>query len=237
MNRVVLAGNITSDIYYDHLLIHNVERPFLRMILMANRPRNVAGLRIVLWDELAELYFPYLQRGSEIAVIGQFQTRQHKEKQIYEIEATDLILLRHVNWEFGEQERVRRNLPKPSASANNTFLVGEISKDIYFDWFKRSEGEGNYAYLRLLLTNEQYLNGLRVTVRGSLAELAFPYLREGSKIAVDGHLQTRNRETGKQVVEVTAEHIAFLDNINWEAGTTAQQALAHPKTNEDDHEH
>lgn len=228
MNRVFLAGNITGDIYYDHLLIHQVERPFLRLILMSSRPRYVAGLRIVLWDEMADLYFPYLQRGSEIAVIGQFQTRQHKEKQIYEIEAADLILLRHVNWEYGEAERQRRNLPKPSATANNAFIVGEISKDIYFDWFNRTAGEGSYAFLRLLLTNEEYLNGLRITVRGSLAELAFPFLREGSKIAVDGHLQTRDRETGKQVVEVTAEHIAFLENINWEAGAAAQQSRTNP---------
>jgi single-stranded DNA-binding protein len=128
-----------------------------------------------------------------------------------------------VNWEFGEQERLRRNLPKPSATANNVFVVGTISEDIYFDWFNRSDGEGSYAFLRLMLTNEQYLDGLRVTVRGVLAELAFPFLQAGSKIAVDGHLQTRDRESGKKVVEVTAEHIAFLENINWTAGEAAQK--------------
>jgi len=63
-----------------------------------------------------------------------------------------------------------------------------------------------------------------VTVRGTLAELAFPFLQNGSKIAVDGHLQTRDRETGKKVVEVTAEHIAFLENINWSAGEAAQKS-------------
>jgi len=94
-------------------------------------------------------------------------------------------------------------------------VVGDIGEDIYFDWFKRTNGEGSYAFLRLILNNEQYLNGLRVTVRGTLAELVFPFLQNGSKIAVDGHLQTRDRETGKKVVEVTAEHIAFLENINW----------------------
>jgi single-stranded DNA-binding protein len=129
-----------------------------------------------------------------------------------------------VNWEFGEQERLRRNLPKPSATANNVFVVGTIGADIYFDWFKHSSGEGTYAFLRLMLSNEQYLSGLRITVRGVLAELALPFLQAGSKIAVDGHLQTRDRETGKKVVEVAAEHIAFLENINWAAGEAAQRA-------------
>ena len=117
MNRVFLVGNITGDIYYDRLLIKQIERPFLRLILMSSRPRYVGGMRIVLWDEMAELFFPYLQKGSEIAVIGQLQTREHKEKLIYEVEATNLVLLRHVNWEYGERERLRRNLPKPSDSS------------------------------------------------------------------------------------------------------------------------
>jgi len=224
MNRIFLVGNITGDIYYDRLRIKGTERPFLRLILMSSRPRFVGGMRVVLWDEMAELFFPYLQRGSEIAAVGHLQTREHKEKLVHEIDATNLILLRKVNWEFGEQERLRRNLPKPSATANNVFVVGTIGADIYFDWFKHSSGEGTYAFLRLMLSNEQYLSGLRITVRGVLAELALPFLQAGSKIAVDGHLQTRDRETGKKVVEVAAEHIAFLENINWAAGEAAQRA-------------
>lgn len=222
MNRIFIVGNITGDIYYDRLLIKREKRPFLRLILMSSRPRYVGGMRVVLWDEMAELFFPYLQRGSEIAVIGQLQTREHKEKLVHEIEASNLILLRKVNWEFGEQERLRRNVSKPQASANNVFIVGDVGEDIYFDRFERSKGEGNYAFLRLALTNDEYLTGLRVIVLGTLAELAYPFLQKGSKVAVDGHLQTRDRETGKKVVEVTAEHIAFLENINWAAGEAAQ---------------
>jgi len=224
MNRIFLVGNITGDIYYDRLQIKGHERPFLRLILMSSRPRMVGGIRVVVWDEKAELFFPYLQRGSQIAVIGHLQTREYKGKLVFEIDATNLILLRNINWEFGEQERLKRNLPGLSASANSVFVVGNIHGDIYFDWFDRSGGDGNYAFLRLMLENEQYLNGLRVTIRGSLAELAYPYLQNGSRIAVDGHLQTRDRETGKKVVEVTAEHIAFLEHINWEAGQAAQQS-------------
>jgi hypothetical protein len=46
MNRVFLVGNITGDIYFDHLLIKGNRRPFLRLILMSSRPRLVKGLRI-----------------------------------------------------------------------------------------------------------------------------------------------------------------------------------------------
>ena len=225
MNRLFLVGNITGDIYYDRLLIKGAERPFLRVILMSSRPRVIGGMRVVLWDEQAELFFPYLQRGSEIGVVGALQTREFKGKVIYEIEASNLILLRKINWVFGEQERLRRNLPQLTASANNAFVVGTITDDIYYDLFERAEGGGTYPFLRLMLNNDQYLHGLRIIVRGTLAQLAYPYLQPNSKIAVDGHLQTRDRETGKKVVEITAEHIAFLENIAWQAGDAAQHKV------------
>ncbi len=228
MNRVFLVGNITGDIYFDRLLIKGAERPFLRVILMASRPRVVSGMRIVLWDERAELYYPYLQRGSEIAVFGFLQSRQFKGKLVHEIEAVNLVLLRNINWDQGETERRKYDRSLPEAGGNHVFIIGNVGEDIYYDRFQRGEGNGEYAFLRLMLTNDEYMKGLRVIVRGSLAELSYPYLQERSKIAVDGHIQTRDRETGKKVVEVTAEHIAFLENINWEAGEAAQRArIAH----------
>jgi single-stranded DNA-binding protein len=235
MNRVFLVGNITGDIYFDHLLIKGTERPFLRVILMASRPRVVSGMRIVLWDEKAELYFPYLQRGSEIAVSGFLQSRQFKGKLVHEIEAASLILMRNINWEQGESERQKHNISLPEAGANHVFIIGTVGEDIYYDRFQRGDGNGEYAFLRLMLTNDEYLKDLRVIVRGSLAELSYPYLQEGSKIAVDGHIQTRDRETGKKVVEVTAEYIAFLENINWEAGEEAQRARAGHEEREIEH--
>ena len=85
MNRVFVVGNITGDIYFDRFLIKNEKRTFLRLILMAERPRPLRGMRgwrLVLWDQKAELYFPYLRKGSELAVIGQIESRQHKGKWI-----------------------------------------------------------------------------------------------------------------------------------------------------------
>jgi single-stranded DNA-binding protein len=223
MNHLFLVGNLTGDIYFDRLLIKGVERPFLRVILMASQPHVITGLRIVFWDEQAQLYFPYLQRGSEVAVFGCLQSRQFKGKLIHEVEAVNLVLLRNINWEQGENERQKNKLPFLESTTNHVFIIGTIGEDIYYDRFQRSEGDGQYAFLRVMLTNDEYLKGLRVIVRGSLAEISYPYLQEGSKISVDGHLQTRDRETGKRVVEVTAEHIGFLENINWEAGEAAQR--------------
>ena len=224
MNRIFLVGNLTGDIYFDHLLLKGEETPYLRLVLMADRPRPLRGMRVVLRGSKAEMYYPYLQKGSEVAVVGMLQSRLYREKTIFEIEAEHLILLRNIDWKTGEEVRQKYNWPIPTVSTNSVFVIGEVMDDLYYDWFKRSpeRGEGQYAFLRLLLNNDEYLNGLRVVLRGTLAELAYPYLRPGSRIAVDGHIQTRDRETGQRVTEVTAEHIAFLENIDWEAGETAR---------------
>ena len=120
--------------------------------------------------------------------------------------------------------RNKYGLPSPNGTTNNVFVVGRVMDDIHFDRFKRSTelGGGEYAFLRVRLKCDEYLSGLRVIVRGSLGELAHPYLQPGSKIAVDGHIQTRDRETGKRVVEVTAHNMTFLENINWAAGKAAR---------------
>jgi len=223
MNLVFLIGNISSDIYFDHLHIKETMRPFLRLFLFCHQPREVKGLRVNLWDEKADLYYPYLQRGSRIAVVGNLISREFKGSLSHEVEALNLILMRNINWEYGEQERVRRKLPQPSASANDVFIIGRVGEDIYFDWFKRANDDGSFAFLRLLVSNDRYLDGLRVNVLGSLAELVYPYIKKDCRLAIDGHFQTRSRETGKRSVEVTAEHITFLEGINWHPGAVTPE--------------
>lgn len=228
MNRVFIVGNLTGDIYYDRHLIKGQERSYLRLILMTSRPRMVQGMRIVLWDQKADLYYPYLRKGSEIAVVGQLQSRIYREKLIHEIETENILLLRNIDWTAGERSRQKYNLSSPNGNTSSVFVVGDVAEDIYFDYFKRSpeKGGGEYAFLRLILNSDEYLTGLRVVLRGTLAELAFPYLQPGSKVAIDGHIQTRDRENGQRVTEITAEHIAFLENIDWESGERARQARA-----------
>jgi single-stranded DNA-binding protein len=224
MNRVFVVGNITSDIYFDRLLIKGEKRSYLRLVLMAERPRSVRGMRIVIWDKKAELYFPYLKKGSELAVIGQFESRKYKNQLIHEVVSENMLLLRNIDWERGESIRKQYNLPCPNGTSNDVFIIGEVLEGMQLEWFNPSQENesGEFAFLRLRLKSDDYLNGLRVTARGSLAELIYPYLQIGSKVAIDGYLQTRDLETGKMAVEVRTRNMTFLENINWEAGQAAR---------------
>jgi single-stranded DNA-binding protein len=231
MNRVFLVGNITGDIYHDTFLIKGARRPFLRLILMSNHPRIIKGLRINLWDEAAELYFPYLQRGSGIAVVGSLLSREFKGSLIHEVEALNLILLRNINWEKGEEERNRRAWSMPPHSANSVFLIGKVGEEIHFGRYRRTTGEGSFALLRLRISNEQYLDGLRVNVLGSLAELVYPQIKKDARVAIEGHFQTRSLEGGKRIVEVTAERVTFLDGFPWLLDPALPEP-GHPETGE-----
>jgi single-stranded DNA-binding protein len=230
MNRVFVVGNITGNIYFDRFLMKSEKRSFLRVLLMAHRPRPLRGLRVVLWDEKAELYYPYLKKGSELAVIGQFETRQYRGKMIHEVVSESLLLLRNIDWERGERLRKKYNMPTPNKDSNQVFIVGDMLEDPHFQMLQRSpeRGGGEYACLRLRLRCDEHLDGLRVVVLGTLAELAHPYLQAGSKIAVDGALQTRNRETGKKIIEVVVHNLTFLENINWAAGDAARRLAGNP---------
>lgn len=216
MNRIFLTGNITSDIWFDVLN----GRPFLRLILMAGKPREVKGLRVILWDDKAKMFYPYLQKGSEIGVMGHFVLKKFKDRMVPEIDASNLILLRNINWENGEGQT------QVEPTANSTFVVGGIQQ-LSFEWReKKNGGNGSavaerQAYMRFQVINNEHLNGLWVGIYGSLAQISNPYLKDGSVVAVDGHLHTR----GPEKVELVSEHIAFLKNIDWDAGTAAQKRL------------
>ena len=235
MNRVFIVGNITGDIYFDRFMIHKRQRPFLRVILIADRPRTVRGMRVVLWDEKAELYYPYLKKGSELAVIGQFESRMYKDRWVHEVIADNLLLLRRIDWEHGESVRQQYNLlnnskgtqqEPPSSTGSNAFVAGEVLGNIHYDWIQRKpERGGKYAILHLCLRCDDYLDFLRVVVRGALAELAYPYLQTGSKVAVDGHLQNRSLESGKKAFELTVHSMTFMENINWAAGDANRKIL------------
>jgi single-stranded DNA-binding protein len=227
MNRIFIVGNITGNIHFNTVNRDGRERPFLRILLMSSRPRIVKGLRVIMWDDMATMYFPYLTKGSELGVIGHLVTRDYEDKIIIEVEAKHLILLRNINWNGTDEANGRAALLKPRA--NSVFVVGTVGEDIHFEWrTKGGEENHQYAYMRILLNNagaEETVKDLRVVTIGNLAQLAFPYLRSGSVIAVDGHIQTRDRSSSQKVVEIIAEHMVFLENIDWEAGTAAQKRM------------
>lgn len=227
MNRVFIVGNMTGNIHFNTVTRDGHTRPFLRILLMSDRPRLVKGLRVIMWDDMATMYFPYLIKGSELGVLGHIVTRDFGDKVITEVEAKHMILMRNINWNAAGEAKGRAALIKPKA--NNVFVVGTVGEDIFYEWRKSIEEPSHqFAYMRLLLNNagdEETVKELRVVTIGNLARLAYPYLRPGSLIAVDGHIQTRDRSTNQKVVEVVTEHMTFLENINWDAGNDAQNRL------------
>jgi single-stranded DNA-binding protein len=216
MNRVFIVGKITGNIFFDVL----GNRPVLKFLFMAGKPRPIRCLWIVLWDENAIKFFPYLQKGSEVGVIGHLTMRVVKRKWITEVEASHLILLKNIKWENGDAPR-EDLLPDMSLS----FLVGALEEDPYFEW-RNGPGEGQAsladsrrcAYMHLSLGNSEHLQGLGVSVYGALAQVAASYLRAGSVIAVDGKLRTKDKGNGHKIFDLTAEHIAFLDNQDEQHG-------------------
>ena len=84
--------NDSRHIFFDVL----GNRPVLQFLFMAGKPRRIRCLRIVLWDENAINFFLYLQKGSEIGIIGHLTMRVVKRKWITEVESSHLILLKNM---------------------------------------------------------------------------------------------------------------------------------------------
>ncbi|MGD0613278.1 MAG: single-stranded DNA-binding protein [Anaerolineales bacterium] len=100
MNRVFLVGNITGDIYFDVLN----GRPFLRLILTADKPWVTQGLRIMLNNDHDKAFCHNLKKGSEVGVIGHLAARHYKGRIAIEIEAVHVFLFRNRDWDAGNLE-------------------------------------------------------------------------------------------------------------------------------------
>lgn len=114
------------------------------------------------------------------------------------------------------------------AQGNHVLVKGDITGDIYFDVL--NIGETMIPFLRLYMMingnrEARTVKGLRICLYGTLAELTYAHVRKGSRILVDGHVQTRSRKNGDLVVEVVAEDIDFLRNIDYERGNRAVEEL------------
>ena len=113
---------------------------------------------------------------------------------------------------------------------NFTWNIGDINGDIYFDKHTNQKGE-EVPFIRLLLicngtAQAKPLYGLRVVAYGALAEMAYGYLRKGSRIGVEGHIQQRDR--GRElppVFEIVADHIEFIRHIDYERGSQVLETL------------
>jgi len=120
------------------------------------------------------------------------------------------------------------------AQGNLTWLRGDITGDIYFDYLY-PPNQAPMPYIRLYLMIDgspeaKPVKGLRILVYGSLAELVYGHVQKGSRIGVEGHIQLRNRPNiPTPVFEVVAERVEFIRNIDYERG---KQIIAELKQRE-----
>lgn len=106
------------------------------------------------------------------------------------------------------------------AHNNHVFVVGDITGDIHFDVFEQ-EGR-TLQFLRLYMFVKptgmsRQLEGIRIVAYGPLAEMIYSHVQKGSRLCVTGHLQSREVR-GQRVVEIIAEDVQYLRNIDWERG-------------------
>jgi len=214
MNIVVLVGNIAGDIYSG---THNGQ-PFMRLLLMSGRPRFIKGLRTVLLDGRGKELYSALRKGSEIGVIGHERTRQHDSSFVSELEVRNLVLLRNFSW-----ADIKTRATRLEQGGGQAFIEGTIVSDIRFEWRQWKNGKflgvnDLYAFLKFDLSSTAYPENLTIVAYGFLAELIYPYLRQTSEVAIDGHL--RKDRQGRWAV--VAENVALLRNIDYLRAAAAQ---------------
>ena len=115
------------------------------------------------------------------------------------------------------------------ARNNQVKIKGDVMGDIYYDIFTTPEGKPVQFlrfYVALGATREaKELRGLRILAYGVLAELTEAHLQKSSRVLVEGHLQMRTLTDGKVVLEVVAEEIDYIRNIDWERGEKKYKEL------------
>ena len=114
------------------------------------------------------------------------------------------------------------------AQSNHVSVKGDITGDIYYDVLEIDGKEMPYLRLYMMIngSREAYpVKGLRICMYGLLAELTYAHVQKGSRIFVQGHLQTRLRRNNDLVVEIVTEEVDFLRNIDYERGNRVAEEL------------
>jgi single-stranded DNA-binding protein len=107
------------------------------------------------------------------------------------------------------------------ARNNRVSVQGDITGDIYYDVLQLANKPLPFLRVYMMIKSNRdakEVKGLRVVFYGILAELAEAHLKMGSRIEVEGHIQIRRIKDESIVVEVVAEDVDFIRNIDWEKG-------------------
>jgi single-strand DNA-binding protein len=107
-----------------------------------------------------------------------------------------------------------------AGTVNKVILVGHLGQDVKLAYTQGGTAVGNFS----LATDESYKDAQgnkvdrtewhRVVVWQKLAELCNNYLKKGSKVYIEGKIQTRQWEKDgviRYTTEVVANQVVFLD--------------------------
>jgi len=112
---------------------------------------------------------------------------------------------------------------------NTVTLRGNLVSDPYFGFIDTADGQ--LPMMRFTLAVDRHpprpsgTDYVQVCMYGPQAINSFAYLQQGSLILADGWIRSREGtdSSGKKMsrLEIVAEEITFLHNINWERGNAA----------------
>lgn len=102
---------------------------------------------------------------------------------------------------------------------NKTILIGNISTDIQLRYTQSNMAVATFNLAINRTKREdgtQLADFINIVVWGKQAENIQKYLSKGSKLAIDGRIQTRSYDaqdgTKRYVTEIVAENVQFLDS-------------------------
>jgi single-strand DNA-binding protein len=122
-----------------------------------------------------------------------------------------------------------------AGSINKVILVGNLGKDP-----ESRQTQSGHTLTRFgLATSERWSNreGERqerttwhnVKAWGKLGEICASYLRKGSKVYVEGKLQTREDDQGRKFTDIVADEIVFLEAKGGSSPSTSSNSSPSPK--------
>ena len=220
MNTVSVVGNITGDIYFDQFLIKGRQRLYLRLVLMASKPDPVRGLRIILWDQRAALFYPYLRKGSEIAVEGKLTSRTYKDNLLHEVMARHLVILRRAKQRGLAELGAAYSVQSVGEHAEQRPIQGLVLPDIKLASSVADEAGQNGPRAELSfgvqVANSQprpaASNGhVKVLVKDRLAELAANYIQAGDQVALLGRPLTDQALEADPPAALIADELIYID--------------------------
>ena len=101
---------------------------------------------------------------------------------------------------------------------NDCRFIGNLTHPPYF----QRVGEARLPFLRFYLAvdgEREPAAYVRVVAYGDTALAVYPYLQAGSKVMVQARYRQRSRnDRDEKVHEFVADHIVFIDHIDWARG-------------------